>query len=611
YYPIFPGTNEVNRFPFRFSIAQDCPAGEVLNFSIEIVSGETTWTRQFSLQVDASNLKMHSYLVDDHDTNFNGVIEAGENVRLVVNLQNESAVSATSVQAVLSSSNSQLQILNPVILMDKIDSNDILQVIFDLNCSAITSTDLFLPMHFSASSGNGAPINVNFNLAYNNPNILQDFELNNASFIPETGWAWGTPSQVTPPSGQKLWATNLTGTYPSLVQYNLYTPQYLLSTGSTMKIRHNYSFQNGYDGANVSISTNNGQSWTIMQPTVNYNGINLNGLNGEVGWTGSSSGWQNPSFNLASYAGQTVMFRFRFGSDAATASTGWFIDDFELIGVNQKNGYLYGVVYPSSGVNPAAARVRSLSRLTTHPAADGNFMLFLPNGNHSVTASLDHHQSSTLNALVINPQNPTHYTEFTLIDLPKPLNLTFTLNNDTGALSVSWQVPEDTVLPIMGYKVYRKFDTGPFQMMSHVDSPEYFETLSYLGAYKYYVRAEYLNVEGSPSDTLSFSNPNVSNPDTGEIPGLVTKLENNYPNPFNPITTISFSLAKPAKTNLAIYNLKGQLVTRLVNKDMNAGLHHVVWNGKDTNNLSVASGMYFYRLESGDYTAVKKMLLMK
>ncbi|MDD4309462.1 MAG: C25 family cysteine peptidase, partial [Candidatus Cloacimonetes bacterium] len=81
YYPILPGANEVNRFPFRFSIAQDCPAGEVLNFSIEIVSGETTWTRQVSLQVDASNLKMHSYLVDDHDTNFNGVIEAGENVR--------------------------------------------------------------------------------------------------------------------------------------------------------------------------------------------------------------------------------------------------------------------------------------------------------------------------------------------------------------------------------------------------------------------------------------------------------------------------------------------------------------------------------------------------
>ena len=465
-------------------------------------------------------------------------------------------------------------------------------------------------MHFSATSSNGSPINLDFNLPFNNPNILLDFELNDGSFVSETGWAWGTPSQVTPSSGQKLWATNLSGTYPNLVQYNLYTAAYLLSTGSVMKFHHSYAFQNGYDGANVSISTNNGQSWTIIQPAGNYNGTNLNGLNGEIGWTGSS-GWTIPSFNLSAYAGQSVMFRFRFGSDAATSNTGWFIDDFELSGVNQKTGYLYGVVYPSSGVNPSAAKVSSAGRYTTNPDSQGNFRLFLPNGTHSVTASLEHHQSSTLNSVVISPQSPTHYTEFTLIDLPQPLNLTFTVNNSSGVLNLSWVRPDDTVLPVMGYKVYRKFDSGPFQMLTHVDEPQYQETLSLLGAYKYFVRVEYLNVEGSPSDTVSFSYPFVDNPDTGEIPGLVTRLENNYPNPFNPTTTIAFSLAKPAKTTLAIYNLKGQLVTRLINGEMKPGLHHVVWNGTDTKNRSVASGMYFYRLESGDYRAVKKMLLMK
>jgi hypothetical protein len=610
YFPIQPGEGGVNRYPFSITIADDCPDGEVLNFVVQIVSNESTWTRQFSLQVDASNLKYKSFMIDDHDTNFNGILDAGESANLIINLLNESVVDASYVQATLSSTNTQLQIANPIMNLDHIAPNEILQIAYVLDCSQVTGVENFIPMHFSATSTNGSPISIDFDLPYNNPNILQNFELSDGSFTPETGWVWGTPTQVTPSSGQKLWATNLSGSYPNLVQYHLYTPAYLLSTGSIMKFKHSYAFESGYDGGNVSISTNNGQTWTIIQPSTNYNGTNLNGLNGEAGWTGSSSGWQNPQFNLASYAGQTVMFRFRFGSDGGTTNTGWFIDDFELSGVNQKTGFLYGIVYPSSGVDPSAATVSSAQRYTTHPDAEGNFRLFLPNGTHSVTASLAHHQSSTLNSVVINPENPSHYTEFTLIDLPKPLSLSFDVNNDTGALNVSWLEPVDTVLPVMGYKVYRKFDSGQFEMVSETQQTQYQETISLLGHYRYYVRVEYLNVEGSPSDTLDFIFPYVANPNDS-VPGLVNALGNNYPNPFNPSTTISFSLAKPGRTTLAIFNLKGQLVTRLVNTDLSQGLHSVVWNGKDTNNRSVASGMYFYRIESGDFRAVKKMLLMK
>lgn len=610
YYPIQPGASGVNRSPFEFTISPDCPDGEILNFSVVITAGEVSWTRQFSFQVDASNLKYHSYMVDDHDANFNGVVDSGETVKLIINLQNESVVNATNVQAMLSSTNSQLQILNPLVTLNHISPNEILQISFGLDCSAITGTDLFLPMHLSATSSNGSPLSVDFNLPYNNPNVLLNFELDNGGFVVETGWAWGTPAQVTPPSGQKVWATNLSGSYPSLVQYHLYTPQYLLSTGSVMKFAHNYGFENNYDGANVSISTNAGQSWTILQPNGGYNGSNLNGLNGEAGWTGSSSGWISPVFNLSSYSGQTVMFRFRFGSDGANTSTGWFIDNFELSGVNLKTGYLYGVVYPSSGVNPSAAAVSSVSRFSTHPDEEGNFMLFLPNGTHSVTASLIHHQSSTVNSVVINPATPSHYTEFTLIDLPQPLSLSFTVNNDTGAFNLLWMEPVDTVLPVMGYRVYRKFDSGPFEMVSETQQTNYAETIELNGRYSYFVRVEYLNVEGSPSETQSFTFPYVANPDD-VIPGLVNGLENNYPNPFNPSTTIAFSLAKPGKTSLAIYNLKGQLVTRLLNADLDRGTHSIQWDGRDSHNRSVASGMYLYRLESGSFRAVKKMLLMK
>lgn len=88
-------------------------------------------------------------------------------------------------------------------------------------------------------------------------------------------------------------------------------------------------------------------------------------------------------------------------------------------------------------------------------------------------------------------------------------------------------------------------------------------------------------------------------------------LQQNYPNPFNPSTTIRFDLPKAGKTDLAIYNVKGQMVSRLVNSELGNGAHTVVWDGKDSNGNSVPSGIYFYRLNFGTHTETRKMMLMK
>lgn len=92
---------------------------------------------------------------------------------------------------------------------------------------------------------------------------------------------------------------------------------------------------------------------------------------------------------------------------------------------------------------------------------------------------------------------------------------------------------------------------------------------------------------------------------------LVTELTGNYPNPFNPTTSINFSLAKDSNVNLAIYNVKGQKVKTLINNKMTAGKHNIVWDGKDSNNRQTASGVYFYRFEADNYKKVNKMIMMK
>jgi len=92
---------------------------------------------------------------------------------------------------------------------------------------------------------------------------------------------------------------------------------------------------------------------------------------------------------------------------------------------------------------------------------------------------------------------------------------------------------------------------------------------------------------------------------------LANRLSGNYPNPFNPITTINFHMATKGNVIIAIYNLKGQLVKTLVSGLREAGEHKVVWNGDDMSGRGVASGVYFYRMTTGGYSSVRKMLLLK
>lgn len=88
-------------------------------------------------------------------------------------------------------------------------------------------------------------------------------------------------------------------------------------------------------------------------------------------------------------------------------------------------------------------------------------------------------------------------------------------------------------------------------------------------------------------------------------------LHQNYPNPFNPQTTIRYTLTKPAELRLAVYNLKGQLIRELEAGTMATGEHSVVWDGLDQSGKPVGSGIYLYRLQSGDYSKTLKMILVK
>ncbi len=88
-------------------------------------------------------------------------------------------------------------------------------------------------------------------------------------------------------------------------------------------------------------------------------------------------------------------------------------------------------------------------------------------------------------------------------------------------------------------------------------------------------------------------------------------LDQNYPNPFNPSTEICFDIPKPSFVSLDIYDVLGRLVTTLIDEQLTAGSKRVRWDGRDDTGAEVASGVYFYRLKTGDHVEVKKMVLLK
>ena len=101
-----------------------------------------------------------------------------------------------------------------------------------------------------------------------------------------------------------------------------------------------------------------------------------------------------------------------------------------------------------------------------------------------------------------------------------------------------------------------------------------------------------------------------------EVPNSADAVEyeislNNYPNPFNPTTTIVFSNNQDEQIELSIFNIKGQKVKQLISERLIAGQHSVLWDGKDDSGNSVSSGVYFYKLDSAGKLISNKMILLK
>jgi|GEM_PF-2586779 len=140
---------------------------------------------------------------------------------------------------------------------------------------------------------------------------------------------------------------------------------------------------------------------------------------------------------------------------------------------------------------------------------------------------------------------------------------------------------------------------------------ELFFTIKNAGSTAGLIKSTY-SINGSAEKTgPDYGAVSVTDVEAEEIIPVTFNVEQNYPNPFNPSTTIQYALPQAASVTIRIYDILGSLVNTLVNTEMPAGNHSVVWEGDNSFGSKVVSGAYFYQVVSGSNIVTKKMLLVK
>jgi hypothetical protein len=433
------------------------------------------------------------------------------------------------------------------------------------------------------------------------PEILLDEPFDNIS-----NWTATSPWGITNYMGDSVLTDSPSGNYGNNINRSvrLTSPISLQNIiDPVLSFRTRYGLESGYDNVYLEASTT-GSNWVQL-----------------ASYTGEQSTWQQCSYPLDAYAGQNLYLRFRIQTDYSVNMDGIYIDDLSVSGIGADDVF-YGDANGDRRVSRADAQAIldygigldplpeldplpwEAGRLTACDAdfdqqvtemdaylalryiLDPAFRFEAQSGEEEVFApgSMTHECYGQAHSFMV-PQ-PADLKSLRLQFLPLAAVTILDWGTSAGLHSVNYAQNQIAWIrendEFNGVIVWLQSTVNPI----HLD---------------YWINGHYATAEiagGSASD------------DDSMVP--VFSLAQNHPNPFNPSTSILFSVSDATQpTSLRIYNAKGQLVRTLHDGLMDVGEHTLVWDGKDESSSGVSSGIYLYRLVNGSRSQTRRMMLMK
>lgn len=494
-----------------------------------------------------------------------GLYHTGENVTLNFHVKNVGLVNLTQPGTItLSSSSPNIQVLSGNVAFAAVASGDSLQIVAELafgirgSFSDLTRASLTFTASYAGYSSQSTAF-----LTLNAPHLsVNSYQVNN-------------PTQVINP-GQN---PDLSITVGNTGSGNCYNPLMIFFSESPHIILNHYETCLPYIPNGATITAENilsvqildsaemGSSIPIGYILSSENGDSVEGMflihigTISYGFEPDFQGWESMALN------QNFTNQWHRSSQRNFTPNGQY---------SMKFGSNSGATYAGSGYGALVSPIMNVS-----PGCQLKF-------NHWIQAEVH--------------SNPTYAWDGGMVQM--------SLNGG------SWT----QITPVGGYP-YRIYNNtaSPFPANTYVYSGDqsWTEAIFELGnisgtaQFRWVFGSDgYVGGEGWYIDDVQIAGV-VDNSDSNAPLAQTLALYDNYPNPFNPETTLSFALPKAQNVKLEIYNLKGQLVQTLLNGDLPSGTHRITWNGKDSRNNSVASGIYYYRLTALGQTITKKMLLMK
>jgi hypothetical protein len=204
--------------------------------------------------------------------------------------------------------------------------------------------------------------------------------------------------------------------------------------------------------------------------------------------------------------------------------------------------------------------------------------------------------------LTPTPRGPYHIRG----RLRRALNLAAVANAPIFAINVDGQVVASTVTNVDGSYSLDELPAGSYKIMASTAA-----AASYFGGSNQ-ENATPVNVsEGQSVENADITESTTDVEQSNESVPATFNLEQNFPNPFNPETSIKYRLAGQRDVSLKVFNLLGQEVATLVDQKQEAGVYRVTWDGTNRFGQKVASGVYLFQLKAGDFRMTRKMVMMK